>query len=240
MIYTANDCIVAIKYIFQFSDAIRAVLVHRFGGWYSDLDIVFLRSLKENFGGVRMYNIAASDDVDVNLYNQSSTTLNWGKSISNALFHNDAGHVFLKTVLAMFNSTFVTAKWASSGPMLFTKALDIICGQKEKQTRPLNPADYNRKKCLGMTIAKPSSFYPMNFYSAGDLSKKRPISYWEEHFQDSYAIHFYKTSHQQLFGTQPENNPTVLQPKHYGKELPALPYLGPRNCPLSFWSTRPF
>ena len=29
----------------HFSDAIRMILIYRFGGWYSDLDVIFLRPL---------------------------------------------------------------------------------------------------------------------------------------------------------------------------------------------------
>ncbi len=32
--------------IVHYSDAIRLILIHRYGGWYSDLDMIVLQSLK--------------------------------------------------------------------------------------------------------------------------------------------------------------------------------------------------
>jgi mannosyltransferase OCH1-like enzyme len=39
-----------------FSDAIRLILIAKYGGWYSDLDLVFLRKITS------LTNVAASDN----------------------------------------------------------------------------------------------------------------------------------------------------------------------------------
>ena len=88
------------------------VLVHRFGGWYSDLDFVFLRPLNEMKSGIRLRNVAASDGKD--------------EIILNSIFHNTKNHVFLDTAFQMFTSTFKNGEWASSGPFLFSKTLFIV------------------------------------------------------------------------------------------------------------------
>ena len=215
--------------------------MHRYGGWYSDLDMVFLRPIKESKDGNPLHNVAASDGVHFSSYDNTSEKHNWGPSISNAIFHNDAGHIFLETAIRLFNSTFINGQWASSGPDVLTKALEEICGQKKK---PLNPFDYSRSHCSGITVAEPRLFYPVDWSNAGLLPNKNSDSFWNELFSKSYVVHFYGTSSQyygiQAMGMSVDNNPEVLQPKHYGNEMPALAYLGPTECPLSFFSTMPF
>jgi len=44
---------------FIFSDAIRLFVIKNFGGWYSDLDMVFLKRIDN------LKNVLASDDKDV-------------------------------------------------------------------------------------------------------------------------------------------------------------------------------
>ena len=80
-----------------YSDAIRIILVHRFGGWYSDLDMVFLRPFDRTKGGEPLQNVAASDSVMHFDYDNPLKKYDWGDGISNALFNNEAGHIFLET-----------------------------------------------------------------------------------------------------------------------------------------------
>ena len=223
-----------------YSDAIRVILVHRFGGWYSDLDMVFLRPFNKENGDHLLKNVVAADDVDFTVQDANLENYNFGSSISNALFHNDAGHIFLETVLTLFNSTFSRGQWASGGPLVFNKAFEEICGQKHLQKRPLNPFDYSKVHCSGMSIIQPRSFFPMSWSNAVDLMKKHLDSYWDERFKNSYVVHFYETSSQKAFGKYDDNNPKVLRPNNYGKYKPALAYIGPTECPMSFFSSRQF
>ena len=218
--------------ILHFSDAIRIVLVHKYGGWYSDLDMVFLRPFTATKDREPLNNVVASDDLHYAQYDIPSQKYNFGKSVSNALFHNDAEHVFLKSAIRQFESSFKNGVWGSSGPKVFTKALEDICNSK---TKPLNPKHYNRKYCSGMAVLRPRLFYPLDWFGAADLWTKHLDSYWESLFNQSYVVHFYESSTKNL-GMKAK----VLRPNMYGREKPAFAFLGPKECPISFFSERPF
>ena len=210
-------------------------LIHRFGGWYSDLDFVFLRSFYNNSIEVRLKNIVASCDVNPNPDNAMHSKYNWGKLIANGFFHNDAGHVFLETAMNVFNETFVNGVHLSSGPMVFTTALKKVCDQKDKSNTSFNRLDYSRGHCAGIELVEPWLFYPVDWFHSTVLNNNHLFvdGYWEEKFKNSVAVHFYGSlvSH---------DNDRVLPPKNYGKKKPAMAYIGPKACPLSFFSTSPF
>ena len=204
------------------------MLVHRYGGWYSDLDMVFLRPLVEN--GELLQNVIASDDVSFTLYNDPDFKYYFGKCISNALFHNDAGHPFLKTVIQLFPAYFQPGVWASSGPVLFQKAMEILCGHKKITT--MNPRDHSRRHCSGMEVLQPQSFYPVDWAHAAYLNGNHNDGHWKKLFEKSYVVHFY--------GSSSRSTVRFLPPSNYGERKPAYSKLGPEHCPVSFYSMRPF
>ena len=193
--------------------------------------MVFLRPFARTKGGEPLQNVVASDDVHFEKYDTPSQKYNYGKGVSNALFHNDAGHVFLKTVIRLFDTYFQNGKWASSGPVVFTKALEELCGTN-KNIKPLNPKDHSRSHCSGMAVLEPRLFYPVDWFNSGHLLNKKVDSYWDELFKKSYVVHFY--------GTSTKTSAKVLRPNNYGKAKPSLTYLGVQECPISFFSARPF
>ena len=82
--------------IVHHSDAIRIALIYKYGGWYSDLDMVFLKSIKNlrNVLGSDYYNLPEFEDPDF-----------LGRQVSNAIFHFDKGHLFLDNCLKLFSKT---------------------------------------------------------------------------------------------------------------------------------------
>ena len=68
----------------HYSDILRLLLVHKYGGWYSDLDVIFLKSLNN------MENVIGCDDVSIK--ENAKVT---GRNIANGFFHFKAGHLFL-------------------------------------------------------------------------------------------------------------------------------------------------
>ena len=127
--------------------------------------------------------------------------------------------------------------------MLFKNALEKICSQKNTHKSPINPINYDQENCVGMKIIKPRHFYPLDLINANIIQS---YDYWYELFKNSVAIHFSKGS--KLYGSLKEgvNDSThprhkkVLQPNDYGKNKPAMTYIGSMNCPLAFFSTSPF
>lgn len=68
-------------HLINFSDALRLVLIYRYGGWYADIDFVFLKPLKWN--GKQLSNMLTSDGMTRNqLQNANMTCI--GRHIANA------------------------------------------------------------------------------------------------------------------------------------------------------------
>ena len=157
-------------------------------------------------------------------------------NLSNGLFHNEANHIFLQTVLKLFDSTYINGKYSSSGAMVFTRAMQELCSQ------PIaNLLKYNSNNvywnCSGMTIAETSIFYPYDWTHHVELGEKKSKLYWEEKFRKCLAVTYYQAS--SMF-TPTRSSTFVLHPKKYGAEKPALAYLGPKQCPISFYSVSRF
>jgi lactosylceramide 4-alpha-galactosyltransferase len=105
------------KYLsFILSDAIRLLLVHNYGGWYSDVDIVFMRSLRN------LRNVISGDHVT------RDNTHTIGKALNNAIYHFDAGHEYIANCLRDFAAAFDPNERLSGGPLLMTDVLYETCG----------------------------------------------------------------------------------------------------------------
>lgn len=99
-------------------DAIRLVLLHKVGGWYSDLDMVFLKSVKH------LKNVVASDNFDTRRRFEEGY-LGDGY-LSNAIFQFEKGHQFLNVSIQLFPKLF-NGKWGSGGPSVLRRAYKLIC-----------------------------------------------------------------------------------------------------------------
>ena len=98
----------------HYSDAIRLVLVYKYGGFYSDLDMVILKPLTE------LRNVLSCDENGSEEYkdvkDQPEDFL--GKKVSNAIFHFEKEHVFVNQCLQSFANNF-DGKWGSGGKHIY-------------------------------------------------------------------------------------------------------------------------
>lgn len=207
----------------QYSDAIRIVLIQHYGGYYSDLDMIFLRPLV-NTDGEMLQNFVVGNAIHNHLDHSIASEVNGGNLINNAIFHNDAGHLFLKKVIDIFPVYFQSGIWTSSGPQLFTQAIKELC------LKSLTPSELNL--CSGINLFNSKRFYPIDWFHSSILFEPHDQYFWEELFSSAYVVHFY--------GSLPAYNKNVLQPKFYGENMPAYAKIGPENCPSSFHSTKVF
>ena len=208
-----------------FSDAIRLCLIYRYGGWYSDLDVIFLRNLTNNDGENPLKNIIGFD--------QLSGSKN---KINNGIFNNEAGHIFLETAIGIFNKTFINGMYTSSGPAVVTKAIEEIC--KTPIELITSPKFTNKPECSGMKIVNSKFFFPFDWFHHDILIDHKPDHYWDEQFKQSIFVHYYQSSSRGF--KHGSGFPSVLRPNHYGKQKPALAYIAPKECPISFYSTKLF
>ena len=92
---------------------------------------------------------------------------------------------------------------------------------------------YSPDRCKGYELVDPKYFFPVPWLQANQLFEaNRSLAEWEEFFSEAYSVDFFRTS----MG----NKKKVMRPKYYGFKKPAYSYLGPKFCPLSFFSERTF
>ena len=200
-------------------------LIYRYGGWYSDIDVIFLR------------NLISKDDVNplknIIGFDQMSGTKN---RVNNGIFHNEAGHIFLETAIEIFNNTFINGLYTSSGPQVVKKAIEKIC---EKNIEIITSTRFtNKEECEGMKVVNSKFFFPFDWFHHDILTEHKPDHYWDEQFKASIFVHYYQSSSRGF--KHGSGFPSVLRPNHYGKQKPALAYIAPKECPISFYSTKLF
>ena len=125
------------------SDAIRIALIHKYGGWYSDLDMVFLKPINH------LTNVLASDAFHFHELDQNPDFL--GTKVSNAIFHFDTHHPFLQKCMSRFAKVF-DGSWGSGGPTLFQLVLNQMCGSKAKW---VSKKTHNPENCQGIKVLPP-------------------------------------------------------------------------------------
>ena len=97
-----------------------------------------------------------------------------------------------------------------------------------------------------MTIVDPQYFYPVDASNAQILDENHFHGYWFELFKSAVAVHF-SGGNKQFQGPLTEErkekddsrNLRYLRQKVYGKKDCAMSFIGPNECPLSFFSIRP-
>lgn len=79
----------------HFSDALRLLLIRKYGGWYSDLDVVFMKDTSH------LRNVITGDHNQI-----SGDGAVIGKTVNNAVFHFDQGHPFIELCVEKFAQIF--------------------------------------------------------------------------------------------------------------------------------------
>ncbi|XP_067125780.1 lactosylceramide 4-alpha-galactosyltransferase-like [Centruroides vittatus] len=143
----------------ELSDALRMLLIWKFGGMYLDLDIVVLRPVYaiKNF-------IIMQDKAYVN----------------NAIFRFDQWHNFLYRCLLNFQKNYNETVWGSTGPNLFTKIVKDYC--KIESLKRLSA-----KNC-DMDVLPEYAAFPIHYSKWQDYFRP-PTSSLLNILKESFAIH---------------------------------------------------
>jgi len=214
------------------ADALRLLLIDKYGGFYADTDFVILKPLTE------LRNVIASDQVVEEMHDQEGRLL-VGDTVSNAIFHFSKGHKILRLALQQFNQMFQSNVWASGGPNLLQKSLLQLCGfgpEVGVKDIQMTRERFSPDNCGGVQVMDSKSFYPFGwFHQVLLFDPKRSRKDWYEMFRNSLAVHFYHSSSQTTRGPIP-----IRRPKFYGARKPSYLVLALDNCPVSFWSSQLF
>ena len=211
--------------IVHYSDAIRLVLIYKYGGWYADLDIIFLKTVEH------LRNVIASDQLLMSDEERLGPDF-WGTMVCNAVFNFDKGHGFLERAINGFGRFFDGHRWSSGGAEILNRSLMTQCGYDVDSKMHLMKSKFSKEQCNGVELLHPRAFYPWGYFDSHELNRMRSDEGWDEIFSDSFTVHF--------FATSGKGTGKILKPKNYGKERPALLYLALNNCPKAFDSVRLF
>merc|ERR1711935_1125213 len=138
------------------ADALRLLLIHKFGGFYSDTDFVILKSL------VGLKNFLASDQVNEETYTENGHLM-VGDTVTNAFFHFDTGAPILEDALKNFNNTFRSQVWASGGPDLLQRSLLTTCGYSKAvglRNIQMTRERFSSANCKGVQVLDYRIFFP--------------------------------------------------------------------------------
>jgi hypothetical protein len=165
----------------------------RYGGWYADLDTIFLRPLADLSPG----------DVDVISTDGYLDAIHGGRvdahghrilggRVSNGLFRaRRAGSRFLRLTMEAFAAGFDPSVWTSGGANAMATALREVCGVDEEKEGlvsltggrvviPLNNLSFNcclhtpverisAERCDGLQLFDPKHFFPKSWFQAPEL-----------------------------------------------------------------------
>lgn len=147
------------------SDLARVALLYKFGGVYSDLDTMNIKSFES-------------------LIETSGLTGGDGRSVNNAVVVFSRDHPILEKVIDQVTSNYSPEEWSSNGP----GAIELVL------KRNCNSTDIYEDKKLhdkcGVTIYPPTFFYPYGFPTymyPFEKNSKRNMKILTQ----TYSIHFY-------------------------------------------------
>jgi hypothetical protein len=158
------------------SDAARIALLYKYGGFYSDLDTIAVKS----FEPLR--------------YKSGAGYLNetWN-SLGNGFLHFTKNHPFLEFLMKEFKTRYNSKKRGKNGPKLLIESIARYCELKNifqplmnKTSLPIN------HKCNDLVIYPEMFFYPYSYISKGKKKLFGKNASVEISFIiGAYSIHFY-------------------------------------------------
>jgi len=154
------------------SDALRLALIFKYGGFYSDLDMVTIQDLstfKNVIGGIRR------NQQHGNLFHLAS-----------AVFQFEEKHLLLWETMEMFTKKYTGNAWGEVGPMLITEAVQNYFHIEDVE-------DIESLKNDILTVLPIETFYPVKSFEFDHLWPEEPKSFqdWEKMFEMSSMVHFY-------------------------------------------------
>ena len=149
-------------------------------------------------------------------YKDGNTTL---PHLANGDFHFKRKHPLLLFTMQGLAKIYRGKKRTEVGPLLITQATRML----------YKVTDVGTLQTSQITVMPPSFFYPAKSFEVGSLWTEKPMAFsdWFLFLENSTMVHFY--------GSQTNKLVVERNPSH---ELYAL--LGPRYCPVSYWSSTHF
>ena len=167
-------------FMHDLSDSMRLALVYKYGGYYSDLDVLNLQSLKpiQNVDGFGLEN------------NKEET--------NSAVFIFKKNHPFFLTAFKELNETFKTDSWSYNGPLLVVRALRKYCETEDifKKLKLEDNFEYRKvgkrsnSKC-DVNMFPGRYFYPLRWETIKNVAFTPNANFSIDLFLNSYTVHFF-------------------------------------------------
>ena len=207
--WTSQDAIV------HLSDALRVLLIWKFGGFYLDLDYVVMNKMTQ------YENFVVSND-------------NGKYGVTNNAFSFIHGHQFLFNVMNKLKESYNAKCWSCIGPGLFTQSLQNI---SEDTSILVNVIPLERYNCqYKMKVIFELLFFRIMGvkWQVSDriIDSPDPISFaeWKRIFAKASSVHFSGATRRVNLQWQLPDDP----------QYSAYALLGQRFCPLSYYSVTYF
>jgi len=145
------------------SDILRYVTLWKYGGVYSDLDVIFVKSLGNlmNFVGYEGMHIL-------------------GSSIMSLSQKHHIANLCLEDICEDYQ----WYTYSNTGPLLVTRVLRQYCGVYDVE-------EMNETSCRGFKILPFTAFYPIPWYDWETYFLASELKIVKKLINDSYAVHFW-------------------------------------------------
>lgn len=163
------------------SNLLRLCLLYKFGGIYTDTDMIFVNSFS------KLRNVIGAQTVDLE-------TGNWSR-LNNAVLVFNKNHPLLLRFIQEFSLTFDGNKWGHNGPYLVSRVVSRLSNENE-----------NNYPGLNFTVLPPHAFYPVDwrkitslFTSPRDeLHSKWMVGKMKHIRSKSFAVHLWNRQSKKL------------------------------------------
>ncbi|CAN7998490.1 unnamed protein product, partial [Ixodes hexagonus] len=149
----------------HFSDALRLLVLWKYGGVYADMDVLVLKDVS---------------------HLQNSVSRELFPLIGNSMMTFQRGHPFLLACLQEFAINYKPRRWAYNGPRLLERVLKRWCPKKPVMQLPF-------VNCSDVSILPGQAFYPVPYTEWRLPFQASEASHLATLLEDSYAIHLWNT-----------------------------------------------
>lgn len=165
------------EYSYQhLSDALRIILLYKYGGIYIDLDVIVFRSLRC-------------------LRNTAGHVLVLGESsVENGVMIFDRGHKLLNFFLKFMSNSYKPYERSSIGPKGLSDAFRIMCNHSSNIIND-SVNDYLCDNQVSIKLLNNTAFYPITFFEQNRFFIENFQHKELRFFRNSYSVHVYGAGH---------------------------------------------
>ena len=170
------------------ADALRLLLVYKYGGFYLDLDYVVLNSLSHYNNivvGNQPWEQVTPTLTSLTLLHYRETVARGKISVTNNAFSFSARHPVLEVAMLHLKEKYDPTCWNCIGPKLITAAVRKHSGARLVQNIPAR-ADVVFVPLHRMMSVRSTQVVKIMF-----PERPVPFTYWQNRFRRSSAVHFF-------------------------------------------------